>query len=148
MSETDYCYRLSSDLLNTDSEVQPNFTTQDWMKEILLSFHLLFRDDKRSRTYYRRTARHGAAMTDMDGNRLVDPTLDLLCGFYPSSCDPPMRSHLPYRVAYYPESCVTDCSSYTFTSTAFNQCICARCGETGGTGGSGGRFGRRLSLVS
>jgi hypothetical protein len=74
------------------------------MKEILLSFHLLFRDDKRSRTYYRRTARHGAAMTDMDGNRSVDPTLDLLCGFYPSSCDPPMRSHLPYRVAYYPES--------------------------------------------
>ena len=55
------------------------------LREILLSYSLLFRDDRRARNLYRKIERKRASLEDSTSEEVVDPWLDKLCGVYLST---------------------------------------------------------------
>ncbi len=52
-----------------------------FLKEILRSYDLLFRADRRSRKVYQNFERSRASLIKPPGQHCVDPTLDELCGY-------------------------------------------------------------------
>ncbi|KAI9772632.1 MAG: hypothetical protein M1840_000226 [Geoglossum simile] len=59
------------------------FSTQALLREILLSFRLIFGDNSDSRSFYRKRAK-----IDAEKNGSLDPILDQLCGKRPSVSNP------------------------------------------------------------
>ncbi|KAJ3496059.1 hypothetical protein NLG97_g2940 [Lecanicillium saksenae] len=74
---------LAKMFVNMDEEnEQPsnNFSAQNFVAEMQVTYRLLFRDDSRARKLYTQHERSRAAMTTSDGEGTVDPYLDDLCG--------------------------------------------------------------------
>jgi hypothetical protein len=72
------------------------------MKEILLSYNLLFRDDRSSRVLYRAKERSKSSFSTVGLEAWVDPVLDRACGFdLPTSI---FSFDEPVRETYHPES--------------------------------------------
>lgn len=63
-----------------------NFSAQNFVGEMQMTYRLLFRDDRKARKLYMQQERDRAALAVDDHEAKVDPYLDELCGRYlPSS---------------------------------------------------------------
>jgi len=63
-----------------DEKPSENFSVANLLGEVLLSYALLFRDDRRSRKVYQRQERSEASLVKLAKQIQVDPSLDELCG--------------------------------------------------------------------
>ncbi|KAL8911208.1 MAG: hypothetical protein Q9171_003584 [Xanthocarpia ochracea] len=71
---------LIEDLYTAEEKLTEDFSAAQLMKEILLSYRMLFRDNRSARILYRKTERKKASIVDATGNISSDPQLDALCG--------------------------------------------------------------------
>jgi hypothetical protein len=71
---------LTSNLYVDDEKPTTNFTITHLLDEVLLSYALLFADDRSARKLYRKTERVRASLPNTAGEPIVDPLLDRLCG--------------------------------------------------------------------
>jgi hypothetical protein len=71
-----------------------NFSVRQMMQEILLSYHLIFRNESQARRNYRKVQRQ-KIKSIMPQNLSIDPLLDVLCGykdFSRSKIEAPIRT--------------------------------------------------------
>ncbi|KAI9671545.1 MAG: hypothetical protein M1817_003597 [Caeruleum heppii] len=93
---------LTEDLYTENSKSTDDFSVSRLMKEISLSYRMLFRDDRSARELYRRSQRAKASIITATGGRSTDPHLDMLAGLdLPTSFFSP-RQHV--RETYHADS--------------------------------------------
>jgi hypothetical protein len=81
------------DFYEEDEKPSDDYTLSKLLGEVMLSYALLFKADRRSRQIYQRCERARASLGKLEGGQpYVDPCLDELCGYsIPSSLATPVR---------------------------------------------------------
>ena len=68
------------ELYEEDDKPSPNFSVANLLGEVMLSYALIFRDDRRARKIYQRSERERAFLVKSGQRPYVDPCLDELSG--------------------------------------------------------------------
>jgi hypothetical protein len=72
--------RITKDFYTERERPTEDFSYQNFMREVIMSYGLLFRDWRLARKHYRKEERKRASTKGNYGKETVDPWLDKLCG--------------------------------------------------------------------
>ena len=72
--------RFTRDIYTSADQSSEVISIVNLMNEIILSYSLLFKENRRSRDLYRSQERERASVSGQEGRRLMDPVLDRACG--------------------------------------------------------------------